>query len=322
MGRSTDLTGMRFGKLVVVEQTQEKEDRYYTWRCRCDCGGEVIVNTKRLTRGTITDCGCEPRNPNLRGQLPMELSGERFGKLTVLHRLPNRENGRTAWLCQCDCGNQCEVTTHSLRRGHTKSCGCLSIELNHGGANDLTGKVIGRLTPLYPTAQRTKKGSIIWHCRCECGEEVDLSEDNLVHGSYKSCGCYVKELKENIYKQLTFVDNTCVELLAYRKSRADNTSGFRGVTKAPRDKWKAGIGLQGKHYHIGTFSSFEDAVKARLRVEELLHDGFVEAYRAWCEKAEADPSWAEHNPFYFNVVKNGCEFSVDTTFGTKTVSTP
>lgn len=56
-----DLIGRSFGKLTVVSQAPQLEDRYYTWNCWCDCGGEIVVNTKRLTRGTITDCGCVPK---------------------------------------------------------------------------------------------------------------------------------------------------------------------------------------------------------------------------------------------------------------------
>lgn len=58
MSRTSDLTGRRFGKLTVLASTGEQEDRYWIWRCRCDCGKEIVVNTKRLTRGTISDCGC------------------------------------------------------------------------------------------------------------------------------------------------------------------------------------------------------------------------------------------------------------------------
>lgn len=64
-----DLTGQRFGKLTVLERTNEKQDRYYLWRCRCDCGGEILVNTKRLRRGTVTNCGCVPKTTARRGMI-------------------------------------------------------------------------------------------------------------------------------------------------------------------------------------------------------------------------------------------------------------
>lgn len=53
-----------------------------------------------------------------------DLTGERFGKLLVLRRADSR-NGRTRWLCRCDCGNEKEVAAQALKSGKTKSCGCL-----------------------------------------------------------------------------------------------------------------------------------------------------------------------------------------------------
>ena len=41
-------------------------------------------------------------------------------------------------------------------------------------AKDLTGQRFGRLTALYPTNRRDYKGSVIWHCRCDCGNETDV----------------------------------------------------------------------------------------------------------------------------------------------------
>ena len=54
----------------------------------------------------------------------LDLTGQRFGKLTVLAPAENIGN-RTAWLCRCDCGNLTVVKTYHLRDGHTSSCGCL-----------------------------------------------------------------------------------------------------------------------------------------------------------------------------------------------------
>ena len=53
----------------------------------------------------------------------LDLTGQRFGKLTVIAPADNIE-GRTAWRCRCDCGNEIIVKTYHLRDGHTKTCGC------------------------------------------------------------------------------------------------------------------------------------------------------------------------------------------------------
>lgn len=52
-----DLTGKRFSRLIVVEYAYTKDCRAY-WKCKCDCGNEVIKPTNLLTRGTVKSCGC------------------------------------------------------------------------------------------------------------------------------------------------------------------------------------------------------------------------------------------------------------------------
>jgi len=64
----------------------------------------------------------------------LDLAGQRFSRLTVLRpgeslRTPY---GRlhTTWICECDCKNQVQIRTQSLRSGATRSCGCLSSEIS------------------------------------------------------------------------------------------------------------------------------------------------------------------------------------------------
>lgn len=52
-----------------------------------------------------------------------DLSGQRFGRLTVFERAENKGK-QTAWLCKCDCGKIVAVMGWNLRTGNTKSCGC------------------------------------------------------------------------------------------------------------------------------------------------------------------------------------------------------
>lgn len=70
----------------------------------------------------------------------LDLSGQRFGRLTALALLPARKASKLVWLCRCDCGIELEVLSESLRSGNTKSCGCMKIAallarcLKHGNA--------------------------------------------------------------------------------------------------------------------------------------------------------------------------------------------
>lgn len=312
MPKTVELTGMRFGSLVVQEKSPGLEDRYYIWRCKCDCGNEVLVNTKRLTRGTVQNCGCSPKPNAGQGSRAEDLTGRIFGSLTAIEREKSR-NGRTYWLCQCVCGNRISVQTYDLKRGHTESCGCHRKHRLKERIADITNQKFGRLTALYPTDNRDNKGSVYWHCRCDCGKEVDITEDGLVHGNYKSCGCRKKEIMESIPEYLTLIDGTCVEWLKNRKSRCDNTSGFRGVSKTRSGAWKVFIGLQNKRYYLGTYHDYEEAVRVRLDAEEQLHDGFVAAYSEWQRKANQDAKWATAHPFYFRVTQTQNGFIVQST---------
>ena len=100
-----------------------------------------------------------------------DLTGMRFGRLTVIEKTEERRSHRVIWLCKCDCGNEVKVMSSNLITGHTKSCGCANVIMHR---IDLTGQRFGRLTALYPTNRRDYKGSVIWHCRCDCGNETDV----------------------------------------------------------------------------------------------------------------------------------------------------
>ena len=57
------------------------------------------------------------------------LKGQRFGRLLVLEDSGERKDRKVVWVCLCDCGNIKDVRSGDLKRGHTKSCGCLRDEV-------------------------------------------------------------------------------------------------------------------------------------------------------------------------------------------------
>lgn len=69
----------------------------------------------------------------------IDLTGQRFGRLTVIRRAENDKWKKPQWLCQCDCGNIKIFPGNSLKSGLTRSCGCLKHEITvtrltiHGG---------------------------------------------------------------------------------------------------------------------------------------------------------------------------------------------
>ena len=58
----------------------------------------------------------------------IDLSGQKFERLTVIKRIGTSKNRQSIWLCQCDCGNITTSTSPNLKRGKMKSCGCLRNE--------------------------------------------------------------------------------------------------------------------------------------------------------------------------------------------------
>lgn len=53
-----DLLGKNFGRLTVVEYVGKNKHRMPLWRCKCECGGETITNTRHLKIGKTKSCGC------------------------------------------------------------------------------------------------------------------------------------------------------------------------------------------------------------------------------------------------------------------------
>lgn len=56
-----DLTGQRFGRLVVVARDVANTQRATTWNCKCDCGVAKSIRGAHMTGGRVVSCGCVGR---------------------------------------------------------------------------------------------------------------------------------------------------------------------------------------------------------------------------------------------------------------------
>ena len=120
-----DLTGRRFGMLTITHRWSEAS-HITKWHCVCDCGGTTIAAAHHLKDGQTKSCGC------LKFSRALNLVGEKFYRLTVIGRAPNRGTGlrsKSQWECLCECGNTCVVLGYVLKSGNTKSCGCWKKEV-------------------------------------------------------------------------------------------------------------------------------------------------------------------------------------------------
>ena len=192
-----DITGTKFGKLTALRELPKEErlwDKVHrTWLCQCDCGGATRVTGNDLRGGRITSCGC--------GQ-HADLTGQKFGKLTVVKELPKelwlgRNKEQVTWLCNCDCGNEKVTSSSSLLGSGTTSCGCnISIR------EDLMGRRFGRLlvTAEIPRVQGSR-APVTWVCLCDCGNYCNVaSTSNLKRGGVTSCGCAKESMGEFIIR--------------------------------------------------------------------------------------------------------------------------
>lgn len=135
MSKRIDLTGMRFGRLVVTGYAGDLK-----WFCACDCGASKTVLGTSL-RGSLTkSCGCYCKEVSGSNR-KLDLTGQVFGRLTAI-KFSGHRNQCRLWECKCECGNTAHVPTAVLRNGATRSCGCLSNDMlalrnfKHGGSAD------------------------------------------------------------------------------------------------------------------------------------------------------------------------------------------
>ncbi|WP_020007398.1 HNH endonuclease [Salinicoccus albus] len=127
----------------------------------------------------------------------IDLTGGVFNRLTVMKDAGRNKHNQVMWLCKCECGNKVKVITTLLRRGLTKSCGCLQKEkASNNTGKDLTGKRFGKLIVLKRIGTKTGKNGrqgALWECGCDCGGKVNTITTYLTTGGTRSCGCIQRE---------------------------------------------------------------------------------------------------------------------------------
>lgn len=139
MSKVVNLVGKRFGSLVVLERDMDYISpngfKLVRWKCRCDCGNEVVAIGSNLKCGYTHHCGCKSKFTNHlnKESLPKRKSasfiGRRFGRLLVVDELqPYCSKSGTVnrrYRCICDCGRIRDVYRSQLVSGGVLSCGCI-----------------------------------------------------------------------------------------------------------------------------------------------------------------------------------------------------
>ena len=227
MGRARDLTGQRFGRLTVIKRVEDhimpSGYRAPKWLCRCDCGNDVIVLGKNLTKKNGTkSCGCFAKEnmSNIKKKYNIyDLTGE--------YGIGYTFKGEEFWF---------DLEDYELIREY-----CWSINKK--------GYVIS-------TDSGTKKTILLHRIITNC-------PDNLVPDHIHGKETRYDNRKENL--RVATTQQNSMNSTLYQ----NNTSGVTGVTWHKRDNvWQARIKVGYKYIHLGYFDSFEDAVKARKEAED------------------------------------------------------
>ena len=117
-----------------------------------------------------------------------DYSNQIIGDFFILYRTKQPENihnDHAYWLCQCQKCKKYDVIRAVNLSKKTASCNC---------QYDLVNQRFGRWTVLYKTEKRTKNRGVIWHCKCDCGNEKDVDAYALTSKQSQSCGCRQKEI--------------------------------------------------------------------------------------------------------------------------------
>lgn len=226
---------------------------------------------------------------------PKDLTGQRFGRLTVLQENPipyKAPSGKLTrrWDCICDCGKRVTVLHNALAASQnpTRSCGCSRRMTTL--KDDLAGRKFGRLTVIgpgdleKPEANGNRTG---WLCRCECGNYVVLPRRYLIQSGVRSCGCLLVDTATEKQKSVFgFFEGTMVSGIRHPdKVTKASTTGVRGVRTRGK-RFEARIGFQGKTISLGRYDTIEEATEARRIAEEKYYKPIVERYDAEHKKED------------------------------------
>lgn len=137
-----------------------------------------------------------------------------------------------------------------------------------GSKQDLTGKHFGRLTAIKPVGIASN-GSIMWKCRCDCGNQIITRSSDLNYGKPKSCGKCRPPVIEKI-KQ--FKDTVTFEDIEQIKT-CNSTTGYADIYSVKKPDsviFKVNIHVSGKRVYLGQRKTLFEAIKLQEEALKLL----------------------------------------------------
>ncbi len=138
MGIKRDISNIKFGKLLWVEDLTEKtSDNKILCKFKCDCGVFKNLPKSEVTKGKTRSCGCLKK----RDRPKKDISGVQFNRLLWLADV---KNGKSLFLCKC--GKTKAIKRADVMSEDTKSCGCY-----HREYQNLKSTNAIKRNPLYQT---------------------------------------------------------------------------------------------------------------------------------------------------------------------------
>lgn len=245
MGRALDLVGQNFGRLTVLQRVDNYIDRKgrqrSAWECRCECGNHIVTTGDKLKNGNTKSCGC------LQKEKAANSLRETHKKIDyyVVNASKRRQN---EYDLSGDYGIGYTSNTNDdginyfyfdLEDYDKIKDYCWSFANNYVVANSLN-----------------KKCNIRMH-RLIMGVSDDKLVDHKKHNPYDN-------RKKNL-RVVTQAQNT----RNIKRNRDMTNKRYVGVQQRGK-KYRAQINFDNNRYYLGTFDTFEEAVKARQQAEEKL----------------------------------------------------
>lgn len=200
-----------------------------------------------------------------------DLTGLKFGRLTVDYRLPEAIKERSYWHCICECGNEINVMATYLTNGDTKSCGCLKLEINEINLREKyeDTRVDGVVTSLLSSKRRKDNKSKVKgvHIRkLKNGKKsyhayISVRSKQTYLGAFKTL-----ELAEEARKKAVREHHQPI-FMKYKQKIGNTFTVEKGITSTPllQGGWHytAYYRTNGKTIYIGRYHTLERAIQER-----------------------------------------------------------
>lgn len=170
-------------------------EKYHTYAVAKHYCGKIKEMPLTKINSNHAKCDCEHRKRLQETVIKRYeyLIGTKINGWTILCIIPPDENRHNTFaLCRCECGTVKEVRLSYILNERSKDCGCgRKNTLSNIFTKNLVGQRFGKLVVLEMLDERSSNGKIMYRCKCDCGNEVNVVGNSLVTYHTLSCGCLV-----------------------------------------------------------------------------------------------------------------------------------